>query len=641
MSRHLLYGALFLASITAHANSTDDAYKAGADFGKNNRTQGTAVMGGGAPDAVVPGYTDAPAQKNYYSGVTSSGSELAGEGQTETGRNEAALSIQDSILKNPATVIDPDATFLTAGKETEANADAIAGANGGMCSLKVVTKTKFENRQCDKDVNVFSACSRTATIALKEEVTQDTVDERSAGKMPHSHLIQNTGTLKQAILTVSNIELPITMCNKLQNGSGKPCPGFSVPRISFMGKTWPVTVTQTPVIEYNGRRAKPGEASFSVTLDNLSQGVRVGEALTAAITASTYRYSSHSGHGDRWETANTVDTALASGDATITLKVFTTIIKRTPIQDWKTNCPQGAGSLASTQCVAPSETRSAFINGVTYSLYADCWEYQDEYVTAGTSDGTCSELAANKDCTIVSRACTESTGNVCSHEAITYQCQTSYSSTGQLCGGDFFCQSGDCEEIGTGASSGFDEAISKLAGLANAGDAIRDDQINVRAFTGESKSCRKAMAGFSNCCKDSGWGNSVGLAHCSSDEKALGKAKNKKLVVSLGETCARKGPFGICLQKKQVYCQFGSKLSRIIQEQGRRGQLNISFGSAGSPDCRGITVDELGRINFDLINFSDFYEDLENNKNIPDQGALLKRAKELIANQVNKVGGGQ
>ncbi|END33372.1 type-1V conjugative transfer system mating pair stabilization family protein [Escherichia coli P0302308.4] len=37
--------------------------------------------------------------------------------------------------------------------------------------------------------------------------------------------------------------------------------------------------------------------------------------------------------------------------------------------------------------------------------------------------------------------------------------------------------------------------------------------MDVRAFTGQAKFCKKAAAGYSNCCKDSGWGQDIGLAN--------------------------------------------------------------------------------------------------------------------------------
>ncbi|MGL6659634.1 conjugal transfer protein TraN [Escherichia coli] len=159
----------------------------------------------------------------------------------------------------------------------------------------------------------------------------------------------------------------------------------------------------------------------------------------------------------------------------------------------------------------------------------------------------------------------------------------------------------------------------------------------IRAFTGQAKFCKKAAAGYSNCCKDSGWGQDIGLAKCSSDEKALAKAKSNKLTVSVGEFCSKK-VLGVCLEKKRSYCQFDSKLAQIVQQQGRNGQLRISFGSAKHPDCRGITVDELQKIQFDRLDFTNFYEDLMNNQKIPDSGVLTQKVKEQIADQLKQAG---
>ncbi len=153
-------------------------------------------------------------------------------------------------------------------------------------------------------------------------------------------------------------------------------------------------------------------------------------------------------------------------------------------------------------------------------------------------------------------------------------------------------------------------------------------------------SCRKAVAGFSNCCKDSGWGSDAGLQQCNSEELALGKAKAKKVTVSIGEKCDHKA-LGVCLQKSMVYCVFQGKLARIIQEQGRRDQLHVGFGSGDNPNCRGITVPELQSIDFDLINFSDFYEDLMKNQKIPQTDVMVKQIKDRIAAQVNQQQGGQ
>lgn len=115
------------------------------------------------------------------------------------------------------------------------------------------------------------------------------------------------------------------------------------------------------------------------------------------------------------------------------------------------------------------------------------------------------------------------------------------------------------------------------------------------------------------------------------------KAKSNKLTVSVGEFCSKK-VLGVCLEKKRSYCQFDSKLAQIVQQQGRNGQLRISFGSAKHPDCRGITVDELQKIQFNRLDFTNFYEDLMNNQKIPDSGVLTQKVKEQIADQLKQAG---
>ncbi|EFB9798787.1 conjugal transfer protein TraN, partial [Escherichia coli] len=80
------------------------------------------------------------------------------------------------------------------------------------------------------------------------------------------------------------------------------------------------------------------------------------------------------------------------------------------------------------------------------------------------------------------------------------------------------------------------------------------------------------------------------------------------------------------------------KLAQIVQQQGRNGQLRISFGSAKHPDCRGITVDELQKIQFNRLDFTNFYEDLMNNQKIPDSGVLTQKVKEQIADQLKQAG---
>ncbi|HAL6355057.1 TPA: type-F conjugative transfer system mating-pair stabilization protein TraN, partial [Escherichia coli] len=297
------------------------------------------------------------------------------------------------------------------------------------------------------------------------------------------------------------------------------------------------------------------------------------------------------------------------------------------------------GVLKGTECSEPGGTKTGVMEGKPWSITQACWAYRDKYVTQSADNGTCQKYVDNPACTLASRQCAfYSDEGTCLHEYATYSCESRTSGKVMVCGGDVFCLDGECDKAQSGKSSDFGEAVSQLAALAAAGkDVAALNGVDVRAFTGEAKFCRKAAAGFSNCCKDGGWGQDVGLAKCNSEEKALGKAKDNKLTVSVGEFCSKK-VLGVCLQKKRSYCQFDSKLAQIVQQQGRNGQLRIGFGSAKHPDCRGITVDELQRIKFDKLDFTNFYEDLMKNQKIPDSGVLTQKVKEQIADQLKQAG---
>ena len=115
-------------------------------------------------------------------------------------------------------------------------------------------------------------------------------------------------------------------------------------------------------------------------------------------------------------------------------------------------------------------------------------------------------------------------------------------------------------------------------------------------------------------------------------------ARAKKRCVFVGTYCAEK-ILGICTRKKSSFCCFGNKLSRLLNDQGRR-QLGIGFGDAEEPDCRGLTPEELSRIDMSQMNLSELYEDVQANfkpKAHTAQGVELERIKENMAQMTRRV----
>jgi len=94
------------------------------------------------------------------------------------------------------------------------------------------------------------------------------------------------------------------------------------------------------------------------------------------------------------------------------------------------------------------------------------------------------------------------------------------------------------------------------------------------------------------------------LMKCDQEEELLAMRRGQGLCTKTGSYCSSKF-LGVCLVKKEGWCCFPSKLGRIVNEQGRP-QIGKGWGSGESPDCSGFTQDELAKLKFDQMNFSEF-----------------------------------
>ncbi len=599
---------LLLAAGQAQADSNSD-YRAGSDFAHQIKGQGTGSIRNFNPQESIPGYNANPDETKYYGGVTAGGdSGLKNDGTTQWATGETGKTITESFMNKPKDILSPDAPFIEKGRDVVNRADSIVGNTGQQCSAQEINRSEFTNYTCERDTTVEEYCTRTATITgdwrETTEVRTYTLTafsfSRSGKQIVFSVTVPEAGTISSASLNV------ITQ-NYLWNSRA----GFMN---TIFNMTWGSTITL-------------GGATGMM----LSKG---------QILSGT----SCSGNGSCTGTLDDrIFNELTSGRTTFTLTLVMQVKDREwiPRVEWVESCPfnKADGVLKGTECSEPGGTKTGVMEGKPWSLTEACWAYRDKYVTQSADNGTCQAYVDNPACTLATRQCAFYSGEgTCLHEYATYSCESKTSGKVMICGGDVFCLDGECDKAQSGKSNDFGEAVSQLAALAAAGkDVAALNGIDVRAFTGQAKFCKKAAAGYSNCCKDSGWGQDIGLAKCSSDEKALAKAKTNKLTVSVGEFCSKK-VLGVCLEKKRSYCQFDSKLAQIVQQQGRNGQLHISFGSSKHSDCRGITVDELQQIKFDQLDLTNFYEDLMNNQKIPDSGALTEKVKEQIADQLRQAG---
>lgn len=600
-------GVLLLAGpVLADSNSD---YRAGSDFAHQIQGQGTGSIQGFNPQDSIPGYNANPDETKYYGGVTAGGdSGLKNDGTTQWATGETGKTITESFMNKPKDILSPDAPFIETGRDVINRADSIVGNTGQQCSAQEINRSEFTNYTCERDTTVEEYCTRTASITgdWKETTEVKTYTLTAFSFSRNEKLIVFSVTAPEAGI-IRSASLNVTTQNYLWNSAAR-----------FMNSTFNMTWNSTITLS--------GATGMTLSKGQVLSGI------------------SCSGNGYCTGTLDDrIFNELTSGRTRLTLTLVMQVKDREwiPRVEWVESCPFNKvdGVLKGTECTEPGGTKTGIMEGKPWSLTEACWAYRDNYVTQSADNGTCQAYVDNPACTLAARQCAFSSDEgTCLHEYATYSCESKTAGKVMICGGDVFCLDGECDKAQSGKSNDFGEAVSQLAALAAAGkDVAALNGVDVRAFTGQAKFCRKAAAGFSNCCKDGGWGQDVGLAQCNSEEKALGKAKKDKLTVSVGEFCSKK-VLGVCLQKKRSYCQFDSKLAQIVQQQGRNGQLHISFGSSKHPDCRGITVDELQNIKFDQLDFTNFYEDLMNNQKIPDSGALTEKVKEQIADQLKQAG---
>ena len=187
---------------------------------------------------------------------------------------------------------------------------------------------------------------------------------------------------------------------------------------------------------------------------------------------------------------------------------------------------------------------------------------------------------------------------------------------GGACGSVRWCVGAACDSVASQANTGFVEAATRLnMAVELGGDEF--DRGDMHFFTGQRRACHIKLLGLANCCKNTGL--LVSMASCSASERELAEERHAGNTHYLGKYCSKKTLFGICVRRSRAWCVFGSKLGRILQQQGRR-QLGIGWSS-----CRGLTVAEIEGIDFARLDLSEFTRNLmdgsmEPSVSLPDAG---------------------
>lgn len=112
---------------------------------------------------------------------------------------------------------------------------------------------------------------------------------------------------------------------------------------------------------------------------------------------------------------------------------------------------------------------------------------------------------------------------------------------------------------------------------------------------------------------------------CETDEQVLAMKRGQNLCVHIRTYCSKK-VLRMCIEKKQEYCCFNSKLAKLINRQGR-AQLGLPMNS-----CGGFTQAQLESLDFSAMDLSEFIADIVPED--PDLGGMTSRVEETVQQRV-------
>ena len=316
-------------------------------------------------------------------------------------------------------------------------------------------------------------------------------------------------------------------------------------------------------------------------------------------------------------------------------------LKVTVTDTWTDSCGTLAAKAAAGVCTAVTtdecvDSGRKVVGGV--EVDRPCWRYRSTYecpAPVPAAGSACEALRASGCQQTASECVDKAADGSCLRWRQTFRCPAGPAGSQAIasCGGTPVCLGGECADTSYAPNKDFALAASYLGAIEAAAKDF--DTEALRIFQGTARRCKESkVLGISTyaCCNgSSGLAIDLNLSMCKEDERLLAEERKAGRCRYIGSY--KKGRFWN-KRKYHSYCCFKSKLGRIIQEQGR-AQLGIGWGSPKSPDCRGLTPEELVAINWEALDLSEFYADVISEMEAavrPTQEELTERVRDRILN---------
>ena len=536
-----------------------------------------------------------PAQQTYYNHPESIHKAAASH---VASAHTVGNLVQHSALTRPKMQVNPNSPEVKFSQKVQKNAKAISDGTYKDCNKKTITEITYTNKTCSTGLPFQFDCVKSLGVKVQEkEVTKN---ENLSLPGP----IRMTGA-SRAYLPLSPEKGFVTGFSMHVRDGANPWSCFQTYYLQINGIT---------IGAYHGQCHKQlGDLQFS------RGGIKIP-------------FSHHS-------VTFTLIGGRLSGYVSGSLSFSYLAKEKEATKTWQSSCASIPRSchVNKTRCVEAGRTKT--IDGVPVS--ADCWKENVSYQCGSPMSSECNALE-NAGCTQVSSQCSQQDAGVCERYAQTWSCPDKKTiGSGIQCGERFYCMDGTCQPTHQEKNKDFGKSVTELDAVASAGQDVQKqgsnpkrDPNSIRIFTGHAAHCREVVLGALNCCKDRGWAKGI-FANCNTQEKTLGHAKEQGgLVVSVGRYCSAK-VLGVCTEHKEGYCLFPSRIAYDIQTYGRHNQLGRGFGDGRHPDCSGLSPSEIGKINFDRIDFSNVIHSVTAKATWPrgsqSESHIEKKIREAIA----------
>jgi len=274
-----------------------------------------------------------------------------------------------------------------------------------------------------------------------------------------------------------------------------------------------------------------------------------------------------------------------------------------------------------------------------FAVTRDCWEWAYSKRCEYPSKNDCAQHArcyslGQRDCLMRDSlgncinikkefSCKRWSPTHIESETVRYGTEDKEGQEGLVCKG-IPCIDGNCIDKSYDMDADMVSSVSQLGALSQG----KNTEAGFKIFEGVGRRCAKKAMEYSNCCQvfPKGWGKKLG-AKCTKDEDILSEQRQKNLCVPAGSEDIKSA--GIKIGKKHHYCCWGNLLEKTIQVQARK-QLGMVFTDGRKPNCRGLTLEELARVDFSKMDFSEVAADIHKKMSLPDIGDVENRVKDSL-----------